>query len=167
VLTVVLAAVAVVAGCSSTEGDQEPESAVVARVGDGDTLDLRGSQRVRLVQIDAPELGEDECYARAALEELENLAPAGARILLERDPRLDDVDRYGRLLRYVVADEVEVNVELVRRGAAAPYFFHGERGRLAGRLLDAAADARRAGRGMWGECRVSWRPGAPVATHPR
>jgi endonuclease YncB( thermonuclease family) len=122
---------------------------------------------VRLVQIDAPELGEDECYARAALAELQRLAPPGTTVQLERDLHLDDLDGYGRMLRYVTASEANVNVELVRRGAAAPYFFRGERGRLSDPLLDAASEARRAGRGMWGACRVSWRPDAPVATHPR
>jgi len=151
----------------SSERDDGPASAVVARVGDGDTLDLRSGERVRLVQIDAPELGEGECYARAALVELRRLAPPGKPIELERDARLDRVDGYGRLLRYVTANEAVLNLELVRRGAAAPYFFHGVRGRLSEQLLDAAAEARRTRRGMWGSCRVSWRPDAPVATHPR
>lgn len=48
---------------------------------------------------------------------------------LEADARLDGKDRYGRLLRYVWRDGVNVNVELVRRGAAAPYFYRGDRGR--------------------------------------
>jgi micrococcal nuclease len=139
----------------------------VARVGDGDTLDLRSGQRVRLVQIDAPELGENECYALAALAELRQLVPSGTPVELERDAGLDDVDGHGRLLRYVRTNDANVNVELVRLGAAAPYFFRGERGHPSDRLLDAATEARRVGRGMWGACRVSWRPDAPVATHPR
>src|SRR6185312_14546143 len=109
---------------------------------DGDTLDLRDGRRVRLVQIDAPELGEGECFARASLAELRQLAPPGARVELEQDAALDDVDRYGRLLRYATVDETSVNVELVRRGAAAPYFFRDQRGRLADELLDAVAEAR-------------------------
>jgi endonuclease YncB( thermonuclease family) len=77
---------------------------------------------VRLVQIDAPELGEGECYAPESRRELERLAPPGTRIEIAADPALDDVDRYGRLLRYVLVDETNVNIELVRRGAATPYF---------------------------------------------
>jgi micrococcal nuclease len=42
-----------------------------------------------------------------------------------------------------------VNLELVRRGAAAPYFYDRERGRYASRLLDAATAARAARRGLW------------------
>jgi micrococcal nuclease len=143
------------------------DAAVVARVGDGDTLELEGGDRVRLLQIDAPELGEGECYAEEALRELATLAPPGARVAIEADTTLDDVDRYGRLLRYVIADAGNVNVELVRRGAATPYFRQGERGRYADDLLAAAGEARVAGRGMWGACRVDWDPDRQVGTFER
>jgi endonuclease YncB( thermonuclease family) len=133
---------------------------------DGDTLVVRGGARVRLIQIDAPEAG-GECYSGAATRELARLARPGARVVLEVDPRLDRVDRYERLLRYVHAGGRNVNVELVRRGAATPYFYGGDRGRHANALLSATSAARAAGRGMWGACRVSWSPDEPVETRPR
>lgn len=136
-------------------------------MGDGDTLDVRAGDRIRLVQIDAPELGEGECYARESRRELERLAAPGERIELESDPELDDSDRYGRLLRYVHAADANVNVELVRRGAATPYFRGGDEGTYADELLDAVDEARRASRGMWGSCRVSWNPDRAVTTRPR
>ena len=68
------------------------------------------------------------------------------------------MDQYGRLLRYVHVGDRNVNLELVRRGAAAPYFFHGEHGRYASELENAGEAARDAGRGMWGACRVAWNP---------
>jgi micrococcal nuclease len=139
---------------------------VVARVTDGDTLALRDGTRVRLVQIDAPEAGR-ECYAEQATGELRRLAPPGTRVTLERDARLDDVDRFGRALRYVLVGARNVNLVLVRRGAATPYFFDGDRGRHAGRLLAAVEEARAARRGMWRSCRVSWNPTGPVDTRPR
>jgi hypothetical protein len=48
----------------------------------------------------------------------------------------DRVDQYGRLLRYIVrvADGLNVNVQVVRVGAAAPYFYEGRRGRYAALL---------------------------------
>lgn len=119
------------------------------------------------MQIDAPELGEGECYARESRRELERLAAPGDRIELEPDPELDDTDRYGRLLRYVHAADGNVNVELVRRGAAAPYFRRGEEGTYTDELLDAVDEARRGSRGMWGSCRVSWDPDRTVTTRPR
>ena len=136
-------------------------------MGDGDTLDVRAGARVRLVQIDAPELGEGECYARESLRELERLAPPGERIELEADPELDDTDRFGRLLRYVHGADANVNVELVRRGAATPYFRGGDEGTYADELLAAVDEARQESRGMWRSCRVSWSPERAVVTHPR
>jgi endonuclease YncB( thermonuclease family) len=123
----------------------------VERVNDGDTLTLRNGAKIRLVQIDAPEL-TSECYGRAAATALVALAPVGTRVTIVGDPRLDDVDQHGRLLRYVVVEETNVNVELVRRGAVSPYFFRNDRGKYAGELLDAVGAAREARRGYWGAC---------------
>jgi micrococcal nuclease len=141
--------------------------AVVERVIDGDTIVLRGGARVRLLQIDSPEVGTGECYSRAAAREARRLLPAGAAVRLEVDPRLDRVDRYGRLLRYVLAGGQNVNVELVARGAATPWFYGGKKGAHAAALLSAVASARAGKRGMWGACRVLWNPYGPVVTLPR
>ena len=118
---------------------------------DGDTLTLHSGAKIRLVQIDAPELTSD-CYGRAAQRALAALAPVGARVRIVRDPALDDRDRYGRLLRYVLVDGADVNVELVRRGAASPYFFRNERGEHAAELLAAVDEARAGAAGYWGAC---------------
>ena len=72
--------------------------------------------------------------------------------MLESDPALDRTDRYGRLLRYVKRNGLNVNLELARRGAAAPYFYGGDRGRYAGSLMRAAQSAKAAKRGLWGAC---------------
>jgi micrococcal nuclease len=125
---------------------------VVASVYDGDTLTLTNGSRVRLLQIDTPELGSGECYSRAARTALLGLAPVGSRVVLEIDERLDRVDRYGRLLRYVHRGSLNVNVQLVKRGAAAPYFYGGDRGKYAARLLSEAQKARTAKQGLWKAC---------------
>ena len=133
-------------------GTSATQVAVVASVYDGDTLTLRDGRRVRLLQIDTPELGSGECYSRAARTALVALAPPGKRIVLEADPALDRVDRYGRLLRYVKRNGVNVNLELARRGAAAPYFYRGDKGRYSGALMQAARGAKAAKRGLWKAC---------------
>lgn len=153
-LTLLAALAALATGCEeapppSALGTGEPS--VVARVNDGDTLTLRDGAKVRLVQIDAPELFAD-CYGRAARDALARLAPAGARVRLVRDPRLDERDVHGRLLRYVFVGDVNVNVELVRRGAASPYYFRKRRGGYADALDEAVDDARDARRGLWRAC---------------
>jgi micrococcal nuclease len=141
-----------VAATSSDTQAQSSQVAVVASVYDGDTLTLRDGRRVRLLQIDTPELGSGECYSPAARTALLSLAPPGKRVVLEADPALDRTDRYGRLLRYVKRNGVNVNVELARRGAAAPYFYGGDRGRYASSLMRAAQGAKAAKRGLWKAC---------------
>lgn len=173
-----LAAVALLAGCaeppageraaesSSTSAGQTvaapsaepaaPRRARVAQVVDGDTLVLEDGRRVRLLQVDAPEGAEDECYAGEARAELRRRLPPGTAVRLVADPRLDRVDEHGRLLRYVHARGRNVNLVLVRRGAATVWFYRGERGRHARALLRAARSARAARRGLWSAC-----PGTP------
>lgn len=133
--------------------DEAPAArdAVVEHVLDGDTVVLAGGVRVRLVQIDAPEKG-DECYGARATALTRRLLPRGARVRLEQDPALDQVDRFRRLLAYVFRDGENLNVTLVRRGAAGVWFFRGARGRYANELLTAAAEARLRRRGLWGAC---------------
>ncbi|RAK52624.1 thermonuclease family protein [Phenylobacterium deserti] len=98
------------------------ELARVARVVDGDTLLLVGGERVRLLNIDAPEMpARASCEREAALAleakaRLENLAPAGAAVTLRRDG--EDRDRYGRLLRRLEVDGEDVGQRLTREGLA-------------------------------------------------
>ena len=132
--------------------EEEAVRATVASVIDGDTLTLTNGRRVRLVQIDAPELRDDECYATESAAALKRLVPPGTQVRLAPDPQLDRVDRFGRELRYVFKGSRNVNLLLVRRGAAAPWFFDGERGRFAEHLLTEAKAARAAGRGLWRLC---------------
>jgi endonuclease YncB( thermonuclease family) len=141
-------------------------AARVARVIDGDTLETADGRRIRLVQIDAPE-SSGECYGAQATAALDALLPAGSRIGLERDPLLDEVDRYGRQLRYVFKGRRNLNVVLVRRGAASVWFFDGDRGRYANRLLATARTAKARKRGAWGACRAQLDPTGGFATVTR
>ena len=135
-------------------------------VNDGDTITLDNGDRVRFVQIDAPEL-PDECNGRNAADVLRQLLPEGTRVSLERDRRLDDRDKYGRLLRYVFKGSLNVNLALVEKGAVSAYFFHGDRGTYAAELLSAAKRARAAGRGAWGACRAELDPVLSFQTYKR
>jgi micrococcal nuclease len=140
------------AALAAVTGSAAVSPAVVTSVTDGDTVRLADGRRVRLVQIDTPEPGTGECYSRASKKALLRLVPQGSSVGLEADPRLDQVDRYGRLLRYLWRGGANVNLELVRQGAAAPYFYGGDHGRFADRLLSAANAAKAARRGLWGAC---------------
>jgi len=85
----------------------------VGRIIDGDTFDLADGQRVRLIGIDAPEIGQ-ECSDQAT-QALASLI-SGQIVYLEKD--VSDTDSYGRLLRYVYVDNALVNYELVCQGFA-------------------------------------------------
>jgi endonuclease YncB( thermonuclease family) len=82
------------------------------------------------------------------------MLPPGTRVRLFPEPATDSVDQYGRLLRYVVRaeDGLNVNVQLVRVGAAAPYFYEGRRGRYASLLERFTLRARATKLGLWGRC---------------
>jgi micrococcal nuclease len=127
----------------------------VDRVIDGDTIALRNGQRVRLVQIDTPEVFFGaECFGRQASAAAKGLLPNGTTVRLAVEPATDRVDDFDRLLRYVVRvrDGMNVNLRLVALGAAAPYFYEGRRGRYANRLEALTKEARAARRGLWGAC---------------
>jgi micrococcal nuclease len=95
----------------------------IDHVADGDTVTLRNGQRVRLVQIDTPEVYFGaECYGHQASAVTKRLLPPGTAVRLLVEPATDRVDSYGRLLRYIVRvrDGLNINLQLVRVGAAAP-----------------------------------------------
>jgi micrococcal nuclease len=152
-LCLVLLAMLAAAGPAGTAG---PGGAVRV-VNDGDDITLTDKRRVRLAQIDSPEIDPAQCYGREARAALLALTPVGSTVVLEADRRLDKVDVYNRQVRYVHRGAVNVNLELVRRGAAAPYFPRGIRGRYAARLMSAAEQAKAANLGLWGAC-----PGTPL-----
>ena len=142
----------------------------VVSITDGDTFDMCISRgygceltdetiTVRLVQIDTPEDGDvKECYGATASLELADLLVEGAPVIAVTDPDLDQEDQYGRMLAWVWSPLELVNLSLVTRGAAAPYFYQGARGAFAARLESEALAARAARRGLWGAC-----PGTPYA----
>jgi micrococcal nuclease len=143
-------------GCGGDNSDEalspKTQTGTVSWVVDGDTIRLTNGARVRLVQIDAPELHLGECYGARARSELEKQFPRDSRVRLELDAKLDQVDEHGRQLAYVFAGGTNVNVEQVRLGAARLFFYRGRRGRYADRLRRAAREARSAGRGFWSAC---------------
>src|SRR4051795_3677822 len=156
-----LAALGLALGAGSASA-RHPAAVRVGRidhVADGDTVDLTNGAKVRLVQIDTPEVYfHPECYGSGASAATKRLLPPGALVRLTREAATDSVDSYGRLLRYVtrVRDGLNVNIHLVAVGAAAPYFYRGRRGRYAARLTHLALRARQRGLGLWGSC-----PGTP------
>ena len=127
-------------------------SAVVSKVVDGDTITLNSGEKVRLLQIDTPELASSECYGVEARVALTSLLNTKAAITLKDDPKLDKVDRYGRSLRYIFVGKTNINLRMVEIGAAAPYFYRGEKGLYSAQFLKAAEKAKASKRGLWKAC---------------
>jgi micrococcal nuclease len=126
------------------------ESVLVRSVIDGDTIDVATVGRVRLLGIDAPEIGRgfdtSAPFAREARERLTQLV-LHRWVRLEQEGATRDV--YNRHLAYVMTEDgLCVNAALVRDGLA----------RVSARLpltrltelQRAEADARAFRRGMWG-----------------
>ncbi|MCW2962244.1 MAG: Micrococcal nuclease (thermonuclease)-like protein [Thermoleophilia bacterium] len=129
------------------------ERAVVASVTDGDTIRLRDGRRVRLVQIDAPEVnGRAECGGQEAAAALRRELSPGTRVQLEHELTATAVDDFDRLLRYVYVGDTNLNAWMVEHGHAAPYFYDGQRGRFAAQLERSARQARTSKAGFWRHC---------------
>ncbi|MEE9284381.1 MAG: thermonuclease family protein [Dehalococcoidia bacterium] len=132
-------------GCNAASA-RKGDRVLVERVVDGDTIVLATGQRVRYIGIDAPEVGRDsEPLGEAA-------ARANRRLVEGRYVRLvqgvQDRDRFGRLLRYVFADGILVEAELVREGLAVAREY--QPGQPFAACVAALQDeARDAGRGVW------------------
>ena len=123
----------------------------ILKITDGDTIRINTGEDVRLLQIDTPEPMSAECYAAEATQALTKLI-SGKTIRLESDPVSDNIDQYKRLLRYVFVGKLNVNLRMVEIGAAAPYFYQGEKGKYSKQLLKAAEKARANKVGLWGKC---------------
>jgi micrococcal nuclease len=138
------------------------ESVVVKAVFDGDTIEVSTYGRVRLLGIDAPEVGRGfDTAAPFAHEARDRLAA----LVLHRWVRLEQdgpaVDAYNRRLAYVMREDgVFVNAALVREGLAR-VTARVPLARLA-ELKRAEAEAQTFRRGMWGAT-----PQIPPASYTR
>lgn len=91
----------------------------IIRVSDGDTvvvLDSTNTQyRVRLDGIDCPEKGQP--FGKKATDFVKNITSKSEFVTIVWKKK----DRYGRILGYLIVDEVNVNKELLRNGLAWHY----------------------------------------------
>lgn len=116
----------------------------VVRVIDGDTLDVMLSgpqvQRIRLANIDAPEL-HGQPFGQKSKEKLLDLAAGKFVSVVERGK-----DRYGRLIAEIYdSGGINLNREMVRSGLAWNYVRYSTDSALPS--LEAAARQKRVG--LW------------------
>jgi len=137
-------------GTAGTHDSSVSEGGI--RVVDGDTIVLSANtpdqqeERVRLLSIDTPERG-DHGFAEAGEALRELIGRNGVQLVYKTDGKLER-DRYGRLLAYVFADGVNVNIEMVRLGWS-PYYTEYGRSRFDLEFREAEAEARSSQRGLW------------------
>jgi len=128
-----------------TSDTPEIERAVVARVIDGDTVELANGDRVRYLGIDTPEIGE--YYAAEATSKNAELVE-GKVVELQRGEQ--NKDKYDRLLRYVYIDGTFVNAELVAQGYAKAFIFNPNE-RYSQVLIQLEQYAKMKNNGIWAE----------------
>lgn len=130
---------------------------LVVRVVDGDTFEIEGGAKVRLVGIDTPETVDPRrpvgCFGKEASQMTKSLIE-GKMVYLEKD--VTDIDRYDRLLRYVyliLEDNtlLFVNDYLVREGYAKNYTYPPDV-KFNQQFLEAERTARENKKGLWGKC---------------
>lgn len=116
----------------------------VVGVADGDTLTIlaAGNQRhrIRLAEIDAPESGQ--AFGRSSKQLLSDLCFG-----VDAAVRVEDIDRYQRVVGRVHCREADANAELVEAGLAWVYTRYA-RDR---HLFALEAQARAARRGLWAD----------------
>ena len=116
----------------------------VVGVHDGDTItcldETNTQQKVRLAEIDAPELGQD--YGKVARESLAEMV-FGKTVTFQDEGK----DRYGRWIGHVQVNGSDVNRQLVATGNAWHYADYSRDPSLAG--LQSQAQAQRLG--LWSQ----------------
>lgn len=114
----------------------------VVSITDGDTIDVLVGRRevtVRLAEIDAPERTQPwGARSRQVLSEL-----VGNRTVQIAQT---DTDGWGRVVGRVFSDGEDVNLQMVRLGAAWAFL----RYQTDPHFSEVEAEARRLGRGLWG-----------------
>lgn len=128
------------------------QTAKVTRVIDGDTIELENNQRVRYIGIDTPETVDPrkpvQCFGQEASAKNKELVE-GKTVNLEKD--VSDIDKYGRLLRYVYVDNIFVNDYLVKEGFAHASTFPPDV-KYQDIFRESARQAKSQGIGLWSSC---------------
>lgn len=149
-LLLLLAASVSLASGDTVAIPEKAEKVQVARVIDGDTIQLVDGRRVRLIGVDTPETVHPEKGVEPHGKEASNYTKSmleGKEVYLEYDVQL--TDKYGRTLAYVwLEDGTFFNELLLLEGYAQVATFP-PNVKYVERFLEAQKKAREAGAGLW------------------
>jgi micrococcal nuclease len=144
------------------------EFVAVTKVHDGDTVSVivdRKPEKIRLIGIDAPEMGQKPWgeEAKRHLEALLNSCQWKVRLEYDVEKR----DKYGRILAYLwTSDGRMINLLMVKSGYAMLFTFP-PNVKHADELRTAQREARDGRAGIWAEKGLKERPGDYRKAHPR
>ena len=137
--------------------EKERETARVLRVIDGDTIEVdlnNKKEMIRLIGIDAPETVDPrkiiECFGKEASEKAKEILN-GKIITLESDPTQGNRDKYGRLLRYVFINELNINKLMISEGFAHEYTYQSSPYKYQSEFENAQRKAKENKVGLWSE----------------
>jgi micrococcal nuclease len=142
----------------------DPVHGHIARVVDGDTVDVRlddgAMQRVRLIGIDTPEkyttrTGYVECGGEQASALTRQIAARWQGVTLRPDRSQDAYDAYGRLLAYIQPDadrQTTYQQAILAAGWARVYVFDDHPFTRVSAFRQAAAVAKQSRLGVWQQC---------------
>lgn len=151
VTTAALALTLASMACGESGGDAcGPATAVVARVIDGDTIELSTGERVRYLMIDTPETtGTVECWGEEAKQY--NISRVlGKTVTLTYDQVCHDA--YDRLLAYIEVDGENLNRRMVAEGYACVLHIPPNGDDVVSDYNAVENSARAANAGLWGAC---------------
>jgi len=132
-------------GKSVADASAKTETAFVTRVVDGDTIhvDINGKEEiVRMLGINTPEK-KKPYYPEAKDFLIDNIENKNVELLVDKE----DIDRYGRKLRYVFYENRLINVEIVENGFATTFML--DELSFSDKFVSAEKFAREYEKGLW------------------
>ncbi len=154
------AVLAVLATLWAPVANAQSVTGTIARVVDGDTVDVRVDgkvERIRIIGLDTPETVDPrkavQCFGREASAHAKELLPLGTSVTLEADPTQDSRDKYGRMLAFIIVETepgITMNfTELMIAGGYGHHYVYRRPSVYADVFREAETVARTGGLGLW------------------
>ena len=153
---------------------KEPDFYKVTEINDGDTITVAFKskgifplqiEKIRLIGIDAPELGQKPWGQKAKKHLKKLIEESGYYVKIEFD--IQQRDKYGRLLAYLWDTKGRmINYMMVKDGYAFVYTIP-PNVKYADKLLEAQKIARQEQKGIWSNKGLKEKPSNWRKKHPR
>lgn len=133
----------------------------VTKVIDGDTIEvvIKGVKtKIRVIGINTPETVDPrkdvECFGKEASDKAKSIL-LNKIVRLEEDMTQNNIDKYGRLLRYIFTqDKNDFGLEMIREGFAYEYTY-ADPYKYQASYIEAQKSAQSNLKGLWGDTNCS------------